>query len=272
VTDQPASRWEGLSAEELAARFAVPAVHLYEVVGSTNDVARALGDAGAPARTVVLAERQTAGRGRGGKGWASEAGLGVWASILVRPDALPSPGLLPMLVGLAAAEALDRWGSRVCAQVKWPNDLYLAGKKTGGILCEGSWDGDRPSAVVVGIGLNVLHTPGDFPADVRETATSLRIATGEIPSRVDVAEAVVRSVVRAVSSPPERLGGAMLDRLRARDFLLGRPVAVSGAEEVEGIAMGITPGGALLLRTAAGVLRAVNAGTVRPTGGRVAED
>ena len=272
MSETIAERWDGITAAELAERCGVAGVHLYETVASTNDVARRLGEAGAPTGTAVLAETQTAGRGRGGKGWASDPGLGIWLSLVVRPAALPSPGLLPVLVGLAVAEALDRWGASVAAQVKWPNDIYLGGRKAGGILCEGSWDGDRPGTVVAGIGLNVLHRADDFPAEVQGIATSIRMATGQQPARVEVLEAVVRSVMRAICAPPERLGGGVLDRLRARDFLLGRPVAVSGAEEVEGIAMGVTPEGGLLIRTGAGVLRTVKAGTVRPTGDRVARD
>ncbi|MDB4952060.1 MAG: biotin-(acetyl-CoA carboxylase) ligase [Gemmatimonadetes bacterium] len=272
MTDVPAERWDGLTAGEVAARCGIPAAHLFATVGSTNDVARALAEGGAPSGTAVLAEEQTAGRGRGGKGWASAPGLGIWLSLVIRPTALPSPGLLPVLVGLAAADELDRWAGAGAAQVKWPNDLYLGGRKAGGILCEGIWSAGSASAVIVGLGLNVLHTPEDFPPEVRDTATSLAIAFGAPPSRADVAESLIRAVVRAVSSPPARLSGALLDRLRARDYLLGRPVTVTGAEETAGIAMGITPEGRLLLRTVDGVLRAVESGTVRPTGPAVAAD
>ena len=272
MTDQLAERWDGLAAREVGERCGVPAAHLYAVVGSTNDVARALAEDGAPSGTIVLAEQQTAGRGRGGKGWASDPGLGIWLSIVVRPASLPAPGILPVLVGLAVAEALDGFVPAAAVQVKWPNDVYVGGRKAGGILCEGSWDGERPAYVVAGIGLNVLHEATDFPDDVRTTATSLRIAAGRAPRRADVAAAVVPAVLRAVSAPPVRLSGTTLDRLRARDYLLGRPVVVTAGDDAEGIAMGVTPEGALLLRTTAGVLRTVKAGTVRPTGDRVAQD
>ncbi|HET6231438.1 MAG TPA: biotin--[acetyl-CoA-carboxylase] ligase [Longimicrobiaceae bacterium] len=265
MTTRIANRYEGVPAENLAARWGIPALHLYERVGSTNDVARALADEGAPAGTVVLAEEQVAGRGRGGKGWASAPGLGIWLSIVLRPDALPSPGLLPILVGLAAAEAVDEFARPAVARVKWPNDLYFGERKAGGILCEGSWDAGKPAAVIVGIGLNVLHLPDDFPEEVRDTATSLRIAAGWAPPRAEVAGAIVREVMRGLASPPERLSGALLDRMRRRDALLGRPVRVTGAEELDGIAMGVTPEGALLVRSD-GVLRSVKAGTVRATG------
>ncbi len=263
MTDVPAARWEGAAAADLAARWGVPDVRLFARAGSTNDVARALGEAGAPSGTVVLAEEQTAGRGRGGKGWSSPPGLGIWLSLLVRPDPLPSPGLLPILVGLACAAALDPFARPAAVGVKWPNDLHLAGRKTGGILCEATRGMDGAHAVVVGIGLNVGHAPGDFPAELRDAATSLRVAAGWTPPRADVAGAVVSAVLRAVLHPPERMAGALLEEMRARDVLLGRVVRVSGQEDVVGTSLGVTPEGALLLR-AGGRLRTVRSGTVRP--------
>lgn len=266
MTDAAAERWDGAGAAELAARWGLPAVHLYARIGSTNDAARALADGGAPHGTLVLAEEQTAGRGRSGRAWSSPAGLGVWMSMVARPAALPAPGLLPILVGLAAAEAVDAFVRPATAQVKWPNDLQLAGRKIAGILCEGSWDGATPGAVIVGIGLNVLHAPDDFPGEVRETATSLRTVAGWAPPRADVAGAVASAVARALARPPAQLTGALLDALRRRDALEGRSVRVTGAMETEGTAMGITPAGALLVRTREGVLQTITSGTVRPIG------
>jgi BirA family transcriptional regulator, biotin operon repressor / biotin---[acetyl-CoA-carboxylase] ligase len=262
----PAPRWEGVAAGELAARWGVPAVHLYARVGSTNDAARALADGGAPHGTVVLADAQTAGRGQGGRGWASAPGLGVWLSVVVRPERIPAPGLLPILAGIASAAALDPFARPGRVMLKWPNDLYLAGRKLAGILCEGAWEAAGPVAMVAGIGVNVLHAPDDFPAEVRGTATSLRIAAGWSPPRVEVAGAVASAMARALARPPERLSGALQEALRARDALAGDAVEVSGATALTGTALGITPAGALLVRTAAGVLRTVHAGTVRLRG------
>lgn len=266
MTDVFADRWEGIAAEDLAARWGLPSVHLFARVRSTNDAARGLADGGAPHGTVCLAEEQTAGRGRGGRAWSSPPGVGVWMSMVVRPASLPAPGLLPLLVGLAAAEAVDAFVRPAVTQVKWPNDLLLAGRKVAGILCEGSWDGARPGAVVVGIGLNVLHTPQDFPPEVRETATSLRTVTGWGPPRVEVAGTVAGAISRALRNPPAQLTGTMLDALRRRDALEGRPVRVTGAQEMTGTALGVSPAGALLLRDADGVLRTVTSGTVRVMG------
>lgn len=258
-------RWEGATAEELAARWGVPAVHLLDQVGSTNDYARALADAGAPAGTTVIAEEQLAGRGRGGKAWTSPPGLGIWMTLILRPVTLPAPGLLPILVGLAAAEALDEYVRPVRAQVKWPNDVHLVGRKVAGILCEGAWEAGRPGAVVAGIGINSGHSTADFPPELREVATSIRIAAGWAPPRAEVAGAIVRGILRLASQPPAQLGGALLEALHARDALQGREVVVTGATPVRGIALGISPAGALLVRSEEGALRTIRAGTVRTT-------
>jgi BirA family transcriptional regulator, biotin operon repressor / biotin---[acetyl-CoA-carboxylase] ligase len=259
----PQERWEGATPEVLANRWGVPAVHLHARVGSTNDAARALAEAGAPHGTVVLAEEQTAGRGRGGRGWASPAGVGVWMSIVARPHALPAPGLLPILVGLAAADALDPFLRPALTRVKWPNDLWVGERKLGGILCEALWGEGALAAVVVGIGINVLQEAGDFPAEVRETATSIRIEAAWAAPRAEVAGAVAAAAVRVLARPPAQLGGASLDAMRRRDALEGRRVEVSGGEYAVGTALGVNPAGALLVRTADGRLRTVTAGSVR---------
>jgi BirA family biotin operon repressor/biotin-[acetyl-CoA-carboxylase] ligase len=264
VTDRPAERWEGRSAGELAAAWGLPAVYAYDRVSSTSDAARALADAGAPHGTVVLAEEQTAGRGRGGKAWSSPRGLGIWMSVVARPAGLPAPELLPILVGLAAAEAVEPFVRSATAMIKWPNDLQLAGRKFAGILCEGSWGASGPGAVIVGIGLNVRHAPDDFAPEVAATATSLRIAAGWSPPRVDVAGAVASSIARALARPPGQLGGALLEALRRRDALEGRAVRVTGPREMEGTALGVSPSGGLLVRGRDGVLHTVTTGTVRP--------
>jgi BirA family biotin operon repressor/biotin-[acetyl-CoA-carboxylase] ligase len=263
VTDVAAERWEGAGAAELAARWGLPAVHLLARTGSTNDAARALAEGGAPHGTLVLAEEQTAGRGRGGHAWSSPPGLGIWMSMIVRPASLPAPGLLPILVGLAAAEAVDPFVRPAVTNVKWPNDLQLAGRKIAGILCEGSWDGALPGAVIVGMGVNVLHAPDDFPEDVRGTATSLRIVAGWSPPRAEVAGAIASAVARTLVRPPGQLTGALLDALRRRDALEGRSVRVTGATETAGTALGVSPAGALLVRTTEGRLQTVTSGTVR---------
>jgi BirA family biotin operon repressor/biotin-[acetyl-CoA-carboxylase] ligase len=260
--DVRAARYDHSHPDDLAYRWRVPAVHVFERAGSTNDVARAMAAEGAPAGTVVLADEQSAGRGRGGRAWSSPPRLGVWMSIVLRPASLPAPGLLPILVGLAAAEKLDRYVHPNVVRVKWPNDLQVNGRKLAGILCEATWDGAGPAFVIVGIGINVLHFPADFPPELRDTATSLR-QEGYGAPRPSVAGDVVEAVLRRLAEPPAELDDALLAELAARDALRGRVVNVTGPEELTGTAEGISPAGALLVRTEDG-LRSITSGTVRP--------
>ncbi len=258
-----AARWEGVEVGSLAASWDVPEVHAYACVGSTNDLARSLAEEGCATGTCVIADEQTAGRGRAERRWSSPAGLGVWMSLVLRPLGLRDPGVLPLVVGVAVARALDAFARPAVPQIKWPNDVLLAGRKVGGILCEGSWDGNSPRFVVVGIGLNVLHSPEDFPDGIRDLATSLRIASGWAPPREEIAGAVARAVMEAGREPV--LDSSLLEELARRDSLRGREVIVRepSGRELHGTAAGVAPDGSLLLRTPAGVLRHIRTGSVR---------
>ncbi|MDQ3557192.1 MAG: biotin--[acetyl-CoA-carboxylase] ligase family protein, partial [Gemmatimonadota bacterium] len=128
----------GVEDAALARAWGVPSVWRFRSVGSTNDVARALGDAGAEAGTTVVAEEQLRGRGRSGDPWVSAAGLGAWLSVLLRPAPGIDSTLLPLHIGLAAAGALDVWLPPPGAGIRWPNDLLWQGRKLAGVLCEAS--------------------------------------------------------------------------------------------------------------------------------------
>lgn len=153
-------------------------VHRRTTVASTNDEARILALRGAAHGTAVLAAAQTRGRGTKGRTWHSAPGLGLYVSFVLRGPAggpVPFPHILPLAVGLAAAEAV-RETAGLRAGLKWPNDLVHEGKKLGGILCEAVTGGAGAGFAVAGVGLNVGHGPEDFPEDVRPLATSLRLA------------------------------------------------------------------------------------------------
>ena len=142
---------------------------------STNDLAKLLAAEGAEDGTVVIAEEQTGGRGTKGRGWHSAPGLGLYASVILKPSR-SDIALVPAMAGVAAADAV-RSAAGIKARLKWPNDITWRGKKLGGILSEASFRGDEVSYVIVGIGLNVTHRRADFPVDIRPTATSLRLAS-----------------------------------------------------------------------------------------------
>lgn len=267
----PIEVWEGWPREHWRALWGVPALELYGVAPSTNDIARELAEAGAQEGTVVLADHQTAGRGRGGRPWITPPGRALLLSIVLRP-AMPlageaTPGVLPLLVGLAVARAIGRI-ARVRAGIKWPNDIVLpGGGKVAGILCEAALGGRAGGYVVAGIGINVGQTNADFPPELDGRATSLLLATGRSISRSALAGRVVAEVLRLAAHGPRPLDAALLADLRRRDVLRGRVVTVDGQQR--GAAKGIAADGSLLVQGEQGSsVVAVRSGTIRLAEGR----
>lgn len=188
---------------------------------STNDDAVLLRAAGVPARTVVLADEQQAGRGREGRAFASPPG-GLYCSLLLAARAPDLPGPLVAAVALAVADALEACGARDVA-LKWPNDLWLGGRKVGGILLEGP--GGPAGLVVAGIGLNVEAVPADLPADLRPTLAALVPHVGHAVARQDLLLHLLAAVDRRLAgleapAARERLAAAYA----ARQALLGADV------------------------------------------------
>jgi BirA family biotin operon repressor/biotin-[acetyl-CoA-carboxylase] ligase len=225
-------------------------IRIYETVSSTQDVARRLGREAAPEGTVVVAGRQTAGRGRGGNTWFSPAGTGLWMSCILRPDIDPRdlPGL-SILAAVSAAEALERCsGSSV--SVKWPNDLYLENRKLGGILCEAETSAEgAPAFVAAGIGINLRDPAGGFPAEIRATATSVRTAAGTLVSREELLAMLLEHLGRRYDDYRRRGFSSIREAFSRRDVLRGRNVALRTAGRlVRGRAEGAGERGGLLLR------------------------
>lgn len=230
-----------------------------ESAGSTNDEVRQRAVAGAADGLIVLADRQTAGRGRRGAAWFSPAGEGLAFSILVRPpDPKPLWPRLALAAGLAVAEALERHG--VEAGIKWPNDVWVGNRKIAGILVEAG-----PDFAVVGIGLNINST--GFPDEVAAIATSLRLETSQDHDR----GAVLASLVGRFAVRRGQIGGefgALLRGLRERCVLTGHQVSLlTPRGPLHGVAEGISDAGELLLRTPDGILEAlIQADEVRIAG------
>lgn len=261
----PRTRWEGLTAEELGERWGRAQVHVFARISSSNDAAKELAAAGAPAGTVILADEQTAGRGVESRRWHSPAGAGLYLSLVLRPERLVNPLLLPILAGLGVARALRglvSTGSRV--GIKWPNDLIVGDRKVGGVLSEASWAASSLNYVILGIGINVRQKRGDFPKDLRDLAISLAMVTDQTPSRLELADAVLAEVEERCSEPPASLDREDLRELDELDWLRDRrcTVQVPGSDPVRGVASGIAPDGALLFRPDRGALERVTAGRV----------
>ena len=225
-----------------------------ERTGSTNDDARAAAQHGAEHGACFVTSAQTSGRGRGQNRWHSPPGENVYLSVLLRPQ-VGSAGMaaLTLAVGVAVAALVDAFLIEPRAQIKWPNDVYVDGRKLAGVLVEATLQGDRPPVIVVGIGLNVLTEV--FPAELASTATSLAIAGAE---RLDP-DLVAAELIVATRRATRRFfdGGlaGFIDELRRRDFLVGKEVAV---DDVHGMAGGIDGAGRLLVGD-----RAVSSGAVR---------
>jgi len=247
--------WEGKTAEEWAREWGLPLVALFESTTSTNDHARQLADRGAPHFTLVVANQQTAGRGQHGRTWLSTPGTAILASVLLRIPALAVPQLLPLRIGLAVARAIEDC-ARIAVQLKWPNDVLIAGKKTGGILCEGAHS-SAGQIVIAGIGLNVLAQPSAWPAELSDHATA--IADHAHTERSALLAAIV-SELRSADLAPDRLTPDELDAWAQRDALRDRNVCVNG--HTLGTMLGLAPDGALRIRTRSGT-EFVRNGTVR---------
>lgn len=228
---------------------------LRETVRSTNDEVAEMARNRAPEGLIVLSDIQTAGRGRRGAAWYSPPGESLAFSVLLRPTDPPALwSRLALAIGLAVAEALEEFGLQ--PGIKWPNDVWLGGRKVAGILLEAG-----PGFVVVGIGLNV--NASEFPAEVAEVAASMAIAAGRKFPRADVLGAIVRHL----AGRRHQLGadfGDLLAAVRERCVLTGKNVSLTTARGPQtGTVEGIAEGGELLLRTAAGVEKLLQADEVR---------
>jgi len=233
-------------------------VLVFEKTGSTNDVVNGLGRDGAPAGLAVFAEEQTAGRGRLGRRWQSNPRLGLWFSLLLRPELpLAEWPRLTLWIAWAVARGI-RHCTQVEAMLKWPNDIYANGRKLAGILVESS---PMDAFATAGIGLNVNHEAFHAPLDA--TATSLRLQTGARVDRNALAAAILEALDESYHLPGNGFHEIMAWAQRA-DYLRGRWVtAVTGIVESEGRAEGLDPAdGALLMRTADGALTRVSSGEV----------
>lgn len=234
-------------------------IHYFAETGSTQEIARQLAAEGAAQGTVVIAETQSAGRGRMGRGWHSPPGVSLYMTIILRPRlALAEVPRLSLVAGVAAAEALESVAPGV-VQLKWPNDVWLNGRKAGGIIAEAVTDvHQRLTAVLLGIGINLNLAPEQVPEELRERATSVLIATGRRCDRAAVANALFSSLNTRYMETETRGFAAVRPAWERYSALTGRRVTVvdAGTRE-EGVVRGIDSDGALLLETAGGIRRIV---------------
>ncbi|MCL4785284.1 MAG: biotin--[acetyl-CoA-carboxylase] ligase [Verrucomicrobia bacterium] len=238
-------------------------IRVFAKTSSTNDVIEKLARDGVKEGVVVFAESQTKGRGRLGRQWVSPARKGLWFSVLLRPDLRPQE---TTQLTVAAATALWRAiheQTGLQPEIKWPNDILIQGRKTAGILTELSAELDHVKYVILGLGLDVNMTANEFPADLRKTATSLRIESGKPVLRAELATAILRELDRDYARVCAGRFAAVADEWEEHCTTLGRSVSIHvGDRRIRGHAESLDEDGALLVRTEHGHLERIIGGDV----------
>jgi BirA family biotin operon repressor/biotin-[acetyl-CoA-carboxylase] ligase len=240
-------------------------VHL-ETTDSTNRVAFELGTRGAPHGATVVAEGQSAGRGRLGRSFFSPPHVNLYTSILLRPAlTLPEAPPLVLAAAVAVAETIAATvGDAAAVAIKWPNDVLLGGRKTSGILMELQAEGSRVAFAVLGIGVNLNVDPRDFPAEFRPAATSVAAFQGRRVDRVAFARLLYGTLEAALDACVAGGFERLRPRFEARFRMAGQAVRVTeaGGGILRGVALGIDADGALLVRRDDGTTARVIAGDV----------
>lgn len=258
-------------ASRLHTEWAGQRLYFFESTGSTNPDAKRFAEEGAPHGTTVVADRQTAGRGRRGRSWESPAGMCIYFTIVIRPKFVPDKAsMITLVMALSVAEAIHE-ATGLDTGIKWPNDIVVNGKKVVGILTEMSMTPEMNEIqfLVAGVGVNVnQESTESFPEEIRETATSLRIESGRRLNRAALLERILARFEADYETFERTLD---LSGLKARyeSRLTGRNALVrvlDPAGEYSGISRGITETGELIVEREDGERTLVYAGEVSVRG------
>ena len=236
--------YDGVAVTWLAQRLGVPRLLAFDQIGSTLDVAHTIA-ADSPSGTLVLADEQTAGRGRQGKRWRSAPGAGVWLTLIERPTDARALEVLALRCGLFAAEALDALTGAPIG-LKWPNDLFLPGGKLGGILIETRWRGTAADWVAIGFGVNVIAPELQGSAGLPAGVTRLAVLDLLVPA------------LRNAAAASRHLSDGEVARWHSRDVAMGRLLATP----VRGRASGVRADGQLLVTEPHGIVTAHRSGSL----------
>lgn len=243
----------------------VTRIYTMESVDSTNNEAKRRAQEGAPHGSVFVAEEQTGGKGRLGRVWKSPPKTGLWFTLLLRPNATPEQVTnLTLFAGLAVSRAIHAL-TGLPAQIKWPNDVVIEGKKVCGILTEMAAEMESVEYVIPGIGVNV--NTESFPEDIAWKATSLYLSTGKKWFRATVLQAILREMEELLQRQEEKGTGAVLAEYRENCVTIGKPVSTQrGNIRLSGIAEDITDTGELIVRQFNGSELIINSGEVSVQG------
>src|ERR1017187_4230853 len=257
-----------LHADDLLARLGKTkiigrAIRVFEETTSTTDVIEKLARDSVKEGVVFFAESQTKGRGRLGRRWISPAGKGLWFSVLLRPDLRPPQTTQLTVASATAIRRAIESQTGLKPEIKWPNDILIRGKKVAGILTELSAELDHIKYVILGIGVDVNLDARDFPAEFRKLATSLKIESGKMISRPELATVILREL----DGDYARICGGgfaeVADEWEAHCQTIGRNVTIqTGERKIRGRAESLDDDGALLLRTEHGHLERITGGDV----------
>jgi len=259
---------DALHADDLLARLGKTKVigrdiQVFEQTTSTNDVVEKLARDGVQEGVVVFAESQTKGRGRLGRKWISPERKGLWFSVLLRPDLRPQEATQLTVASATALRRAIAAETGLKPEIKWPNDILIGGKKVAGILTELSAELDRVRHIILGIGVDVNLDAGELPVELRKLATSLKLESGGMISRAELAVAILQ----ALDEDYARIGAgkfaAVADEWEAHCATIGKNVTVRvGDRQIRGRAESLDDDGALLVRSEHGHLERVIGGDV----------
>jgi BirA family transcriptional regulator, biotin operon repressor / biotin---[acetyl-CoA-carboxylase] ligase len=232
-------------------------IHRFATLGSTNDYLKA--QTGAPEFTCVVADAQTAGRGRRTRAWVSSSGEGLYLSLLLRPVVTANLSLLSLLAAVAVAETLAQYNV-AGLDIKWPNDVLIAERKVCGILVEGASSGANTLRIIVGIGVNLNQQ--SFPPELAETATSLALQLGQTVAVDAFRDRLLTRLAHWYAEWQRGAGQVVLARWQQlSSYAQGQQVTVTlDDEQFEGVTAGLTKDGSLLVQTADATLRTILAG------------
>jgi BirA family biotin operon repressor/biotin-[acetyl-CoA-carboxylase] ligase len=236
----------------------------HQELTSTQEVAKRLAEQGESEGTIVIAESQTHGKGRLGRRWSSPPHQGIYVSIILRPKLQPSRApQIPLIAGVAVAQAI-RKTIPLDPKIMWPNDIFVKGKKAGGILTETSAEIDRINYVILGIGLNVNTLGSGFPKEIKGAATSLAEAWGESVSRVKLLQVLLAELELIYRQFTIHGFGSIRERWKELSNTIGAWVELveMGEKKMEGKAIDIDRDGALIVQEVDGSIQKVISGDV----------
>ena len=236
--------------ENLKTKFLGGKIYYYGKIGSTNELGYRLAQVEAEEGTLIITEEQTKGKGRMGRSWYSPPYLGIWMSLILRPDISPSKApALSLCAGLALALSIKKL-TGLDAKLKWPNDCLINRKKVGGILLELQAELDRINFVILGLGVNINQTQKDFPKKIKKTATSLRIELKKNVGRVLLLKLFLENFEKIYSSFKEDGLTFLKKRIKNLSVVLGENIELSfGRKKIKGKALDIDDDGSLLVES-----------------------